>query len=398
MLQPAADVRFLAALRNAVTWLAYSGRLVTVRVIVGSYPPLGFDAAAYLRELTRDAAAAPNARIRVHVGAIRPCDGGPSCGGLSWNHAKIVAVDGDVAIVGGHNLWTPDYLASAPVHDVSMMVEGSAARDAHRFADALWGALCARPKQDTVNVRHAFIGRAPVDTTDCPSTIDLPAESDEAGGVPILAVGRLAAGVVSGFADQSLVARDLMLGAARRSIRMLQQDVAFAVLGNDRIWPEAAIRRMVDLLVERGGDVYLILSNLGAAGPVGSYSNGVPIEAVGQKIRDVARTRTGMAEPALSSLLCRHLHLAPLRFGPDASWPNGRPIGTHAKFWMVDDRAFYIGSENLYPTILQEFGYIVEDRRAADEVRRTYWDEAWTWSRAAAVSGDDAPSCMFTAE
>jgi hypothetical protein len=170
------------------------------------------------------------------------------------------------------------------------------------------------------------------------------------------------------------------------------------VLGNDRIWPEAAIRRMVDLLVERGGDVYLILSNLGAAGPVGSYSNGVPIEAVGQKIRDVARRRTGMAEPALSSLLCRHLHLAPLRFGPDASWPNGRPIGTHAKFWMVDDRAFYIGSENLYPTILQEFGYIVEDRRAADEVRRTYWDEAWTWSRAAAVSGDDAPSCMFTAE
>jgi phosphatidylserine/phosphatidylglycerophosphate/cardiolipin synthase-like enzyme len=67
----------------------------------------------------------------------------------------------------------------------------------------------------------------------------------------------------------------------------------------------------------------------------------------------------------------------------------------HAKFWMVDERAFYIGSENLYPAELQEFGYIVEDRSAAAQVRRDYWDQAWKWSQAAAISGDGAPSCIF---
>ena len=399
MLQPAADGRFLAALRNATTLLAFSGRPVTIRAIVGSYPPTGFDAAAFLGALSRDVAAAPKSRIRVFAAAVRPCDGSPGCGSLSWNHAKIVAVDGRQAIVGGHNLWAPDYLSNAPVHDISMIVEGAAARDGHRFADALWGAVCSRPTQDKANAAYVFPGGTPSSAAECPKTVPLPPEDDRKGGVPILSVGRLASGIAQGFADQSLIARDLMLGAAAHSIRMLQQDVAFAVLGgSDRIWPEAAIGEMVDLIAKKGGDVYLILSNLGAAGPVGEYSNGVPIDAVGQKIHDVARERTGLPEGQLSTLLCQHLHVAPLRFGPDGSWPGEEPIGTHAKLWMIDERAFYIGSENLYPTTLQEFGYIVEDKAAVAELRRSYWDKAWKWSRAAAISGDDAPTCMFHAQ
>ena len=65
---------------------------------------------------------------------------------------------------------------------------------------------------------------------------------------------------------------------------------------------------------------------------------------------------------------------------------------------MIDERAFYIGSENLYPATLQEFGYIVEDKAAVAELRRSYWDKAWRWSRAVAISGDDAPTCMFNAQ
>jgi hypothetical protein len=396
MLQPAADLRFRAALRNAITFLAFSGRAVTIRAIVGSYPPTGFDSAAFLRELTRDAAAAPKSRVRIYAASIRPCDGISKCGSLSWNHAKIVAVDGRKALVGGHNLWTPDYLASAPTHDISMVVEGDAARDGHHFADALWRSVCARPRQDKVNDTYVYPGGAQPDAEECPAKIALPPEDETSEGVPILAVGRLATGIASGFADQSLIARELMLGAATHTIRMLQQDVAFGVLGSvERTWPEAAIADIADLIAKKGGDVYLILSNPGAAGPVGNYSNGVPIEAVGQKIQDIVRARTGLADPELSALLCRHLHLAPLRFGPDASWPDNQPIGTHAKLWMVDERAFYIGSENLYPTALQEFGYIVEDSSAVAELRRSYWDKAWKWSREAAISGDDAPACIF---
>jgi phosphatidylserine/phosphatidylglycerophosphate/cardiolipin synthase-like enzyme len=396
LLEPAADIRFLAALRDGITWLAHSGRPVTIRAIVGDYPPAGFDASAFLHELVRDAAAVPTSRLRVYAAATRSCNAGGSCNGISWNHAKIVAADGKRAIVGGHNMWTPDYLAADPVHDISMEVKGPAAHDAERFADALWHSVCERNRNDGVNATFVSLGAASGSAADCPARIALPEAAEETGGVPILAVGRLASGIVSGFADQSLIARDLMLGAARHTIRMVQQDVGFALLAGqvERSWPESALDKIADLLA-RKGDVYLILSNLGAAGPVGTYSNGIPIDAVGDKIKDVVQKQTGLDDASLSSLLCQHLHLAPLRFGSDDKWPDGKAIGTHAKFWMVDDRVFYIGSENLYPAELQEFGFIVEDGDAVAALHRDYWDKAWQWSRSAAISGADAPRCMF---
>jgi phosphatidylserine/phosphatidylglycerophosphate/cardiolipin synthase-like enzyme len=85
-----------------------------------------------------------------------------------------------------------------------------------------------------------------------------------------------------------------------------------------------------------------------------------------------------------------------MRFGADASWQGDKPIGVHAKLWMVDDRIFYIGSENLYPVDLQEFGFIIDSRPAAAAIKRNYWDKAWAWSKQAAISGSDAPRCVFT--
>ena len=89
----------------------------------------------------------------------------------------------------------------------------------------------------------------------------------------------------------------------------------------------------------------------------------------------------------MNALLCERLHLAPFRFGPDKRWPDGAPLATHTKFWMVDGRVFYIGSDNMYPVNLQEFGYIVDDRKAAQEVVDAYWAPLWQWSSRAAVSG-----------
>ena len=103
-----------------------------------------------------------------------------------------------------------------------------------------------------------------------------------------------------------------------------------------------------------------------------------------------------MPDAELDALLCRRLHIAPLRLGPDATWPDKVPIGNHAKFWMVDDRVFYIGSDNLYPVDLQEFGFIVDSRAAAADLRRRYWDPMWRWSSQAAISGAGAPRCVFT--
>lgn len=395
LLQPPPDERFLAAIRNAVTWLAYTGRDVTIRIMIGNFPPAGTDLPAFIRSLMRDASVAPGSRLHIYVGKTRSCNASSPCDTLSWNHSKIVAVDGRRAVVGGHNMWAGDYLLAAPVHDLSMEVEGPAARTAHRFADALWGFVCSRPDDDALNLSYEVINGEPDFARGCLSRIELPHQTEAGGGIPILAVARLAAGIRSGFADQTLIARDLMLGAATHSIRMVQQDVAFALGGSGMSWPDSALERMADLMAVRQGDVYLVLSNQGAKGPVGTYSNDVPLQAVADRMLALVKARNGLAESAASALLCQHLHLAALRFGPDATWPGNRPIGLHAKFWMVDDRVFYIGSDNLYPVDLQEFGYIVEDRDVSAQILRDYWDHAWQWSRVAAISGDDAPRCVF---
>ena len=398
-LAPPADGRFLAALRDAVTWLAYSGRAVTIRAIMGDYPPSGADARKYLDELVRDARSAPMSRLRVYTAAMRSCNDSPTCNGFSWNHAKIVAVDGERAIVGGHNMWSPDYLVKDPVFDLSMRIEGPAAHTASRFADQLWGVVCSRLPVAGVDEHFAFFGAQASDRDDaCIEKIKLPPSVAPApGNVQVLAVGRLAKGVTRDFADQSLIARDLMLGAATRSIFMVQQDVAFALADGavGRSWPDAALEAVADLIAKKNGDAWIVLSNPGARGPIGDYSNDVSLDDVAQKIKDVVGERSGLKDPDLSSLLCRRLHLAPLRFGPDAMWPDKQPIGTHAKFWLVDNRAFYIGSENLYPTDLQEFGYIVDNAQATAEVKKDYWDKVWEWSRLAAISGKGAPRCVF---
>jgi hypothetical protein len=62
---------------------------------------------------------------------------------------------------------------------------------------------------------------------------------------------------------------------------------------------------------------------------------------------------------------------------------------------MVDDRTFYIGSDNMYPVNLQEYGYIVDDPKAAAELIAAYWTPLWEWSSRAAVSGPGVEPCIF---
>jgi len=60
-------------------------------------------------------------------------------------------------------------------------------------------------------------------------------------------------------------------------------------------------------------------------------------------------------------------------------------IINHAKFWMVDDLAFHIGSDNLYPHNLQEFGYVVEAEPLARETLAASWEPLWTFSSRVAI-------------
>jgi phosphatidylserine/phosphatidylglycerophosphate/cardiolipin synthase-like enzyme len=396
LLQPAPDGAFLQALRTALQELSQRRAPITVRVIVGQYPPDYVDVPAFFKALTEGV---DTTRVEVSVAAYRSCIAFEDCDSYSWNHAKIIAVDGRDALVGGHNLWAEDYLVETPVSDLSMRLQGPAATSAVRFIDRLWTYVCANlDKKDSI----ALAGT----TGRCPPPTPLPMVAGR-GGVPMLAVGRLGAGITNDFANQGDVARDLMLASARDEIRIVQQDLGFALGRADVLFPDSTIDRLVDFLRQGRGDIYLVLSNQGAKGKSGmTYSNDVSLQQLARHLRREVQRRFEARDPLsrweirrgpdpVNAMLCEHVHLAPYRFGPDASWPGGAPIANHAKFWMVDGRTFYIGSDNMYPVNLQEYGYIVDDAQAAREIGDAYWTPLWQWSSKAAVSGPGVDNCIF---
>lgn len=397
-LQPAPDGAFLDAMRDGLTLLARSGRAVEVRVLVGTYP-LGsdFDAKALLEALARDVRSEPRSRLSLHIAGMRSCLGDKACDSYTWNHAKIIAVDGERVFSGGHNFWSQDYFGKEPVHDLSLFMTGPAAADVTAFANALWGFVCRRDGTTGPGAAQVFSlkGGGQIGS-DCLAQIK-PQPSPSRGHIHVLSVARLGAGITDDFANHNDLARDLLLSAARQSIFIAQQDIGFTLGRTDPLWPESTLERLADFLLQDKGDVFIVLSNANARAPTGeSYSNGVALENVARKIRDVAMARgKGRDEASVGELLCRRLHVAPLRFGPDASWPENRAFANHSKFFMVDERAFHIGSDNFYPVNLQEFGYMIEDRAAAKQLRREYWEPLWRWSSAAAITGSGSKSCVF---
>lgn len=410
LLEPPPATRFLGAVRDALDSLARTHRAISVRILIGQYPTGEVDVPAFLKALTEGLDGISGSRLSISVSAMRSCVAFEDCDSYSWNHSKILTVDGREALVGGHNLWSDDYLIDNPVHDLSMQVTGPAAASAAHFADALWQYVCANlDKEAAISVASLPAG-ASSPIHECLPPEPLPASPQaKSGGMPILGVGRLAAGITKDFANQSELARDLMLGAARHSIRIVQQDLGFNLARADTLFPDSTFDRLVDFLRHEQGDIYIVLSDLGAVGDSGSsYSNNVTLAQVAQHLRDAVQRRIYARDPLaryairrgpdpVNALLCSRVHIAPFRFGPDAAWPGGRPIANHAKFWMVDDRTFYIGSDNMYPVNLQEYGYIVDDTKAAADLIAAYWNPLWEWSRRAAVSGPGVEPCIFRA-
>ena len=67
---------------------------------------------------------------------------------ITWNHGKVLAVNGTTLMTGGINYW--DLYANNGPHDIcdhSVKVQGDAAVSAHRWADYFW-------KCETLNVHR----------------------------------------------------------------------------------------------------------------------------------------------------------------------------------------------------------------------------------------------------
>lgn len=385
------DIRFEAAIRNGITFLAKSGSRARVRFLYANIPLGGllFDGRApdeVLQSLTRDID--PASPMRVTVGRDRS-------GLQSWNHAKMVSVDGKVALVGGHNMWTRHYLDVSPVHDVSMLVRGSAAAHASRFANEMWAFACKNDGYFDSNFSDvSFRGDA---GNGCNDAFEAPSARGP-GTTPVIAVGRLGAiGSQDAAADDAILA---MLRASRKSLRLSLQDIGPHKVGISlEPWPERYLRELVAAM-GRGVDVHLVLTNLHAASPAArqaEYSNGWSAGDVVRRIAQTAKDNRDLLPPGsdVRELLCARLHVAPLRYSRDDAWPDRNLFANHAKFVMVDDRAFYVGSQNWYPSNLSEFGFIVDDVAAAATARSEYFDALWGASSRVAVSGAETDACAL---
>ncbi|WDE04859.1 phospholipase [Thalassomonas viridans] len=54
--------------------------------------------------------------------------------------------------------------------------------------------------------------------------------------------------------------------------------------------------------------------------------------------------------------------------------------GNHAKIMVIDDEAYIVGSDNLYPGFLSEFNYLVEGEEAVGDLLKNYWGPLWKYS------------------
>jgi phosphatidylserine/phosphatidylglycerophosphate/cardiolipin synthase-like enzyme len=396
-LQPP-DGRFLAAIRNGITLLSQRPNPPEVRIITGDFPVEGVvNTTTVLKDLTRDLKG--SSPIRVAFGAFRSSDVPQS-----WNHSKMVAADGKVAIVGGHNLWTQHYLEKDPVNDLSIEVHGSAAADAERFANILWKYTCDNMSWATWLTWSVWINQYENGsiTSHCPAQFALPTTPGPATGT-IITVGRLGTGIQND-GNQADAARVAMLRSAKTTIRMTQQDIGPVKVPALGIpvgsWPDDIVGALADAMV-RGVDVYVVLSDLNAtAGGLtpsqGQYSNGWSATDVAAHIQSYMQSNPGYPTGAdLTSLLCTKLHVAPIRYSSDATWPDGTPFANHAKTLEVDEQAFYVGSQNVYPAGLQEIGFIVDDSRATSQWLSAYWANVWGASKVGAVTGTEAATCAL---
>jgi phosphatidylserine/phosphatidylglycerophosphate/cardiolipin synthase-like enzyme len=404
-LTPFPDGVFLEALRDGIRKAAYGGRRIAVRALKGVFPGEApvlspeADMARFLEELD-----AP-ANVPVYVGAMQS-------GLLSWNHSKLVIVDGRRAICGGHNMWTKTYCAFAPVHDISIQLSGPAVAVAQEFLNMQWRKIAVYSSAADPLYRYWSIMRLNGKTY--PNALFGIHTKTEAGygNTKVLALARMGSNLPFPAGLSARASRTARIAAIRRAkshIRLSQQMLgwtsSFLHLHFSKC-PED--QEFIDALCERvanGVSLSIIISDLKAADAAGTQYYGYSVKETYNLIAGgVKRYLPKYSKKELTEHLKQKLVVAPLRIydrqpgDPEKQswkWRNEKQAiepANHAKVYIIDDEAFYIGSDNAYTIALngieglQEFGFLVSGREETRQFIEGYWDKAWRYSMQFAFS------------
>ncbi|KAG7370651.1 C2 domain containing protein [Nitzschia inconspicua] len=400
------DGRFMTAFQKALNKIAKNAESkdepVIIRMMFGNIVGMPVNCNAVSRELVKKLS--PDANIRLWVGAWRR--------GVSWNHAKIIAVDGKHLHVGGHNQWDGHYLTFDPVHDLSLEMEGDVAYDGHLFAnyqweytqsrhESFWGTLGSRmpdsmPQVAKVRVivsewpRKIAKEHPPKFTISRVQSVHKRVEQ-LTGTIPVITMGRY--GCLTPPQDRPSDRAFLaMLGSAKKIIHLALQDLGPVCIPGTKIalpgcvWPDEYLSTLAKVIWKRGVDVEIVVSNPGSI-PGGlspteaNYGNGWSCVDVAAEI--IKRIRSQFPEANGNDLRAKisdNLRVAFIREGHGNKWADGMNIGMHAKHFIVDDITTYIGSQNLYVCDLAEWGVVIDDAGQTQKFMEEYWNPLWKCS------------------
>jgi len=318
------------------------------------------------------------------------------------------------------------------VLDISMTVKGAPAMHAHSFLDVQWKYICAETRDGYFHGRWG--AQYPVSTpiTYCPPIPFVPEatnHSKASTGVPAFTAGRLGS-IGNSTSDLAIAA---MFDTAVSSIKLAVQDmgpildagpihVPYNWYAFGHHWVMVSLAKAL----VRGVRVEIVQSELKAMDAYG----------VGWSPQDVASMAMWYLAHAsdygiphqlnstqIKSLVCRNFSVStvhyianetgfaesarcPALWLPEGSKPydcnsqGASSQGGHAKYWAVDDTAFYIGSQNLYPNNLAEWGMIVDDVPTTLSTLKQFWDPLWAASAPFAPTGTENSfeTCLATVE
>lgn len=292
---------------------------------------------------------------------------------LTWNHSKIVAVDGIEAITGGHNLWE-EYFAETPVIDTSVKIQGTAAYFTHKVVDKMWRTGDFRhmlkwqhgtiAQTETVPFVEQLLPLPPVISGDIdvlildqgnPVTVDGADRFDMKTGVRAM----ISAAQQEVFLSQQSLINPFSQSAFGAFLRDIDEELAY-VLAKKSI---------------EGVAVNVILSN--PVAPFDTTSNASNTEII--KALWSAATDSGVTNDADSrQKFCSHFKLGNLRIDSQSeTYPNTNySFANHSKAIMIDKKLFSIGSHNVYeqrPASLIEMMYVIASEAEAEKYYRNYW-------------------------
>jgi phosphatidylserine/phosphatidylglycerophosphate/cardiolipin synthase-like enzyme len=376
---------YLTALKAAVRALDQKKTPIRIRILFsGSLPDtfMKVDVWKLLKELNDEID--QDSQLEIHVGAFRSSNIPPS-----WNHTKIVAVDNQLLVTGGHIVLDEGYSTQDQVHDVTVTIPGHSAILAHHFVDELWNYTCKNVSFFTqltgsIQLWSRLPGQTTLAKGVCPRNFDTrefptttaPRVNDP---TPVITVGKLGqidpannANNPSDFAITHLIQR------SKKAVFISQQAIYPLFFYSD--FNNAVVAEIAQAVL-RQVDVYILTSRAPSdrlAALKEAYTAGVTPDGLLQYIFQYMKDHPkDFPQPSrFLPQLSRHLHVL----------TTANELGelrNHSKIVISDTDAAYVGSSNLYDAGLAEFGVILCDNRAVRNLLERYYFPLWQSSLAA---------------